>query len=288
MQVLDIDVGETIRAMDQQYGTQFEIWIRNEANIDCVVFYLRKFIVEFEDSNSGAITRAIRWIVQEWSVQKSAELLIKLFYHWGVGHPKFVSLVSELSHDWRMPLVVDLVATLVVGESSSNTAGFIQHFTSAWEPFMVIQLCRNIATRLRWNDRYCLQFLLRYATLTYPEGPTQRVVLSQIRNQFETRSCMLHHGYKTGPVDFTMTMLEVMVRDSKMYRNSHPKYATLPCVGTPSKQSNMARPLLHDTNLTIEEAHPAPRASAYLEKLSGPPSTNPNDGIILGLPIVDE
>ncbi|KAK9761203.1 hypothetical protein K7432_014061 [Basidiobolus ranarum] len=309
---VDVDVGKAIHAMDQQYGTQFETWIRNESNTDCVVFYLRKFIIEFEDNNPSAIARAVKWIVQGWSVQKLVELLIKLFYHWGVGHPKFVSLVSELSQDWRMPLVVDLVATLVVGENSCNTASFIQLFTQSWEPFMVIQLCRNIATRLRWNDRYCHQFLLRYATLTYPEGPTQRVVLNQIHNQFETRNNMLHHYYNPSkmdsgslflsPVDFTMTVLEVMVRDLKMYQSSHDKYSTLSRTKTYSRSKRIStnkctKSIAQEKELTnsqFEETPqaistpPTPRTASLLEKLSGPSSSNPNDGIILGLPMVDE
>ncbi|KAK9708096.1 hypothetical protein K7432_009829 [Basidiobolus ranarum] len=308
----EVDVGRTIRAMDEQYGTQFETWIRNENNIDCVVFYLRKFILEFEDTNPSAISRAVKWIVEGWSVHKSAELLIKLLYHWGIGHAKFVSLVSELSQNWRMPLVVDLVATLVIGETSSNASSFIHHFTQTWEPFMIIQLCRNVATRLRWNDRYCHQFLLRYASLTYPEGPTQREMLNQIQQQFETRSRMLHHFYNPSkvsssclplsPVDFTMSVLEVMVRDHKVYLSNHLKSATLSgCkVHHPNNRIESPKHLKaysHNNDLVksqyeevqeIPSNRPCPRSSSLLEKLNGPSPASPADGRNFGLHGVNE
>jgi hypothetical protein len=158
--------------MDSKFNTQFYSWIRNENNVDYISFYLRRVIVDFEQHDFLAIQRAIKWLVDGWSVPRIAELLIKLFYHWGIQNEKFAKLVSEITKSWPIvPHTVDLVVTLVIGERSSKTAKFTRYFTQDWEPSAIVDLVSRVGTRLGWTERYFKHFIIQYLNLTHQNHP---------------------------------------------------------------------------------------------------------------------
>ncbi|KAK9764358.1 hypothetical protein K7432_008202 [Basidiobolus ranarum] len=204
--------------MDSKYNTQFYSWIRNKRNIDYIAYYLQRLIGEISDTHSESIPSAIRWLVNGWPVQQIAELLIKLFYHWGIGHTKFASLVSEVTKDWSIPNVVDLVVTLVIGERASKTARFVKFLTNNWEPRAVIEVFKHLSLRLRWRERYLKHFLVQYLILCEEEHPHQRITIHQVRSRFESKKnrwCATNienaHTMFVPAVEFSIEIFETIV-----------------------------------------------------------------------------
>lgn len=186
-------VENAMKQMDVKYHTQFHSWIKNENNVDYISYYLRKVITEFEDKDFSSITRAIKWLVKGWSVQRTAELLIKLFYHWGIGNYKFAKLVSEITVDWQVQTqIVDLVVTLVIGERSSKTARFIKCISEDWNNAQkTIQLVTLVSSRLRWTERYFKHFILQYICLDNSLWEHKKALVTYIREQYNIRKCVL-------------------------------------------------------------------------------------------------
>ncbi|KAI9296206.1 hypothetical protein K502DRAFT_337323 [Neoconidiobolus thromboides FSU 785] len=188
MEDMDIDkVDQAMKSMDKKFNTQFYIWIRNENNVDYISYYLRRVIVQYEQQNFHSIYRAIRWLVNGWSVQRTAELLIKLFYHWGVGDHKFANLVKNITINWPLqPTLIDLVVTLVIGERSSKTARFIYQLTTGWSLSQKLELIHAVSTRLRWSERYFKHFLLQLACLGERSWESKRSLVNSIRQSFNS------------------------------------------------------------------------------------------------------
>ncbi|KAJ9061631.1 hypothetical protein DSO57_1018635 [Entomophthora muscae] len=184
-----------MKQMDKRFHTQFYAWIRNENNVDYISYYLRRVITEYEQQHFPAIRRAIQWLVAGWSVQRTAELLIKLFYHWGIGDVKFAGLVIQITRQWPvLPGVVDLVVTLVIGERSSKTARFLHHLTATWDTASITELVGAIAVRLRWTERYFKHFLLQFACLGERGWEEKRGLVYSIRHRFNSRRLLMQHA----------------------------------------------------------------------------------------------
>jgi len=207
-----------MKQMDKKFHTQFYSWIRNENNVDYISYYLRRVITEYEKTQFPAIKRAIQWLVDGWSVQRTAELLIKLFYHWGIGDAKFAGLVLQITRSWQVqPAMVDLVITLVIGERSSKTARFLHHLTSDWSGSKISDLVGAIALRLRWTERYCKHFLLQLACLGDQPWEKKRILVNDIRHQFSQRRLALamypstHNPPPDALVSFTLQILSTIL-----------------------------------------------------------------------------
>ncbi|ORX98696.1 hypothetical protein K493DRAFT_336046 [Basidiobolus meristosporus CBS 931.73] len=213
------EVEKTMRDMDSRYNTQFYSWIRNEQNLDYIAYYLQRLINELSDSYSESIPSAIRWLVNGWPIQQIAELLIKLFYHWGVGHTKFASLVSEVTKDWPILNIVQLTTTLVIGERANKTARFVKFLTNHWEPKAIVEVFKHLCLRLRWSERYMKHFLIQYLTLCEEEHTHQRMTVGLVRSRFESMS-LVHHlramttegsGGMLSMVEFSTELFEIIV-----------------------------------------------------------------------------
>ncbi|KAI0226460.1 hypothetical protein L0F63_001772 [Massospora cicadina] len=167
----------------------------NENNVDYISYYLRRVITGYEHRQFSRICRGIQWLVAGWSVQRTAELLIKLFYHWGIGDAKFAGLVTQITRQWPVaPDVVDLVVTLVIGERSNKAARFIYHLTATWDARQIAELVGAIGIRLRWSERYFKHFLLQFACLGSRSWEKKRGLVYAVRHRFNSRSLLLQHA----------------------------------------------------------------------------------------------
>ncbi|ORX86028.1 hypothetical protein K493DRAFT_341698 [Basidiobolus meristosporus CBS 931.73] len=199
------EVDAAMRSMDYTYNTQFYNWIHNENNVDYIAYYMRKIIADYEETNVKSVYRAIKWLVNEWSVQRTAELLVKLFYHWGIDCPKFAGLIAQVVDEWDIKQTIELVVTLVIGERSSKVAQFIKQLTISWGTLATVQLVKCIGIRLRWNERYFKHFLFHFASMHRgttsnvmppPLSPSEydhstRMIINHIRQQFQARRILL-------------------------------------------------------------------------------------------------
>ena len=175
--------------MDEKYNTQFHSWVRSEANVDFVAFYLRRILADYDMPDypdKKAVSRAIRWLTEGWTVQRIAELLIKLFYHWSLDSEKFAMLVSDLVKNWDLqPFTIDLIVTLVVGERSIKAARFVYNLTKTWDdPAGITELVSCISSRLRWTERYHRHFILHFLNTSSETIPHRRITPARIRARF--------------------------------------------------------------------------------------------------------
>ncbi|KAK9767090.1 hypothetical protein K7432_003357 [Basidiobolus ranarum] len=203
------EVDAAMRSMDFNYNTQFYSWIHNENNVDYIAYYMRKIISDYEETNLKSVYRAIKWLVDEWSVQRTAELLVKLFYHWGINSSKFAQLIAEVVDKWSIKQTIELVVTLVIGERSSKVAQFINHLTISWSTKSTVELVRSIGIRLRWNERYFKHFLFQYVSIRYDSDAgtvtsqafqssnnhNTRMAINHIRQRFQARRMILQQQH---------------------------------------------------------------------------------------------
>ncbi|ORX80751.1 hypothetical protein K493DRAFT_342514 [Basidiobolus meristosporus CBS 931.73] len=215
-----VQVDEAMKEMDNRYNTQFYSWIRNEGNVDYIAYYLQKLLYEVQETPQS-MASVIRWLVDGWSIPRIAELLIKLFYHWGIGHPRFALVVSDITQDWSSSNRIDLTVALVLGERASKAAKFLKYLTNNWEPRAIMDSVRQICLRLKWSERYLKHFLIQYMTMCEEEHAHQRMTVSKLRICFESRQNTLNHwctidttgSYETqnSLIEFSMEIFETIV-----------------------------------------------------------------------------
>jgi hypothetical protein len=175
------DVGITLSMMDTLYGTKFTEWIRDEENLNFIAT-IKKYV--FEEAlgastdvpaanNIKQVVHVLRWMTPEWSVPSISEIILKLFYHYRLNSRTFADIVAGISAEWREEAVCELVASLLIGESSQTASQFMYNFsTSSMGPGGVHRaaagvslLCAEIATCLRWSETFQRYFLFSMADL---------------------------------------------------------------------------------------------------------------------------
>ncbi|KAK9764958.1 hypothetical protein K7432_007086 [Basidiobolus ranarum] len=282
------EVERTMKDMDSKYNTQFYSWIRNERNVDYIAYYLQRLIVDVSDTPSQSIPSVIRWLVNGWSIQHTAELLIKLFYHWGIGHLGFASMVTEVTQDWSSSNVLDLVITLVIGERASKTAKFVKHLTNNWEPRAIMNTVRQLSLRLKWSERYFKHFLLQYFMMCEEEHAHQRMTVSKLRSCFESRQNTLNHwctidtenSYQTllSLIEFSMEIFETIVWEMYELRYFRKWNILCPkgksCSGEEKSSIRMRVPVNRENNglriVTNTDQYMDLRGQYVFEKLASP------------------
>ncbi|ORX77488.1 hypothetical protein K493DRAFT_363296 [Basidiobolus meristosporus CBS 931.73] len=243
------DVDAAMRFMDSNYDTQFHCWIRNEKNVSYIAYYLRKLIVDFEETNMRSVHRAIQWLVHDWSVQRTAELLVKLFYHWGIDCPRFGLLIAEVMFEWNINHTTELVTTLVIGERSSKVAQFINHLTNGWCDSAVVELVRSISTRLQWSERYFKHFILQYVAVYYSGDMMQY----QARRLFMQQHTTCLGGEPSVPglslVEFSIKILQKILSRTFVTLGTPFFYAEHLITGAPKHAHINQHPLLERLGL---------------------------------------
>ncbi|KAI3643096.1 hypothetical protein MP228_012651 [Amoeboaphelidium protococcarum] len=160
-------VDMSVKIMDLRYKTSFYGWIKSEDNVDYIGNYLKPLVYEYAEQEDGAksISRALTWLMDGWNINGVASLLIKLFYEKGLNQEIFTSVMSLylLGKEWSA--IIDIVATLLIGEQAGVVSLFIHNLTREWYVEEVKELIMCIAVKSRWTEEFVSQFLLSLCEL---------------------------------------------------------------------------------------------------------------------------
>lgn len=180
------DVDFSVRIMDLKYNTSFYEWIRNADNVDFIAHHLKRIVM---DHPTEKVSLGLRWLISDWSVSAIASLLIKIYYEHGLNDQRFTSVVSDLCNGTPWIQVIDLLATLIIGEDPSMTAKFIYAVTDTWQPATIVDLMLAVSGRSRWKNEFMESFIAHYASLNTRMPLHERVArVTDIQRKFTERA----------------------------------------------------------------------------------------------------
>lgn len=181
----DESIDLSIRIMDMKYNTTFYEWIKNPENIDYTAHHMKRIV---KDYNTQIIGRGFRWLFKDWYISSIASLLIKIYYEQGLENESFTQVVNELCRERSWAKVVDLLATLIIGEDACITATFLNQVTQEWNVTVVIDLIQAISARSRWQNNFMEEFIVHFASTRNSMAEfEQKRLVKQIRKKFEDR-----------------------------------------------------------------------------------------------------
>jgi hypothetical protein len=105
---------------------------------------------------------ALKWMTRGWSLNSISELILKLFYSYGIDSDAFVQAIHLFVAGWEKEKVVELLSVLLIGERAQGIARFIGKWMleSNWTRDTLAFLVTCLAKGLRWNMDYSRDFLL--------------------------------------------------------------------------------------------------------------------------------
>lgn len=243
-----------ILTMDDTHGTDFHGWVRDEDMVPGICECLGPLIAEYEDGPPHVISRWVTWITQEWRASSVAELLIKLFYHWGIDQQRFADLTRHVIQNRPLAsFTSELVANLVVGERARHAAAFVRRLTEPWPSSNdVTELVGEVCRRLKWEPRYFRRFVVHFAKLG--KGRRERTAAAILRKPFAAKPPPPADG---GPsesgkrrlhrteIEFCASAFEACVREAKEglhHQAEETSHERTPASETPAAGGSSSRP----------------------------------------------
>lgn len=181
------EVGECMLEMDRVYKTTFARWIQDEDNIAYFCRVKGPLINQFLKTDPDRAINALAWMSKEWSTASTSELILKLFYHIGISSQTFVDHVYNMTKAWDNERVTSVFGVILVGESASTVAQFINLWmiTSEWPRDMLALLVTSLARSLRWNVGYSRDFLIEFAQSWSSEEKSQMTLCQVVSEQLD-------------------------------------------------------------------------------------------------------
>ena len=186
-------IGKDILIMDNFSNSTMSLYFANEYNASDIATHLRPLLKNY---SLQQITNGLKYLTHSWSTQRTAELLIKLFYGHGMHNVHFISIIQGLTSDWNSNWNLDsrtqkhskhlaeLVVFIVIGESPSVMATFFHLLTSNMELCDCMALIAYVTSRLKWTVETLQQIIDHWI---------QQLLLAQfdfenLRNEFQRQS----------------------------------------------------------------------------------------------------
>jgi hypothetical protein len=159
-------VEETMSKMDELNRTSFKKWIKDEQNVHYLCITKKELILGYIEEDVESAMYALEWMIDGWSVETTAELILKLFYSHGLKSEIFCSRVYRLVYKWEMHQVFDLLSILLVGESSAVVAQFFGNWIreSLWSSERLTDLIVPLVESYKWNSEQQGLFLVSLST----------------------------------------------------------------------------------------------------------------------------
>lgn len=203
-----------MRLMDQRNKTSFFQWVRNEEHLDIIAMNLKRIVRDYEPA---IVSRGMHWLIEGWTMNGIASLLIKIYYERGLDNSMFAETVAELCAQQTMSQTTDLISTLIIGEDAQVAAKFIGMVSGLSsnanysQPIreklqlkhgkeFVVDLVDSVARKSQWSAEFLELFLGKLATITaestelLPEGSHEKLMERQIRLQAVKRAFQRYHA----------------------------------------------------------------------------------------------
>jgi hypothetical protein len=139
-----------------------------------------------------------------------AEMLLKMFLHWGVDTPRFGALlnglvrgitipedeVSKPDESWTKRQIYDLVYIILIDNSAKEAATFLRHLTTSykvtkrfngasdslekdapetksWTRHEILDLFKGVSYRRQWTESFRRELLVEFVQLTITDKQKQ-------------------------------------------------------------------------------------------------------------------
>ncbi|KAI8617556.1 hypothetical protein BC830DRAFT_1166922 [Chytriomyces sp. MP71] len=193
------DVDEAMKEMDRIHETTFKAWIQSEANIGYVCTYKRALFDRYMKEDRQTLALVLRWMSLDWSMASFAEMMLKLFYKHKVESRKFTHLLAAVAADWSPEKKAEAANVLLIGETATSTAKFVKHYLEGFKDEKmdaiqvkiatkeeILALVTTVATLLRWNDVFMMDFITEYASLLFTDPVQRAVTIVKVLQRFES------------------------------------------------------------------------------------------------------
>ena len=167
------DIDEAVQRMDKINRTSFYIWLRDQTHLDQIAMHCKRILKDFQ---SDEIALGLCWLTQDWSASRTAELLIKMFYHWGMGSDRFALIVRSLldyhynkCESSATIKADDILMTLLIGEDPHLTSRFAFLVTKGWSNTKRLEKITLLSRRMDWDLDFCQIFLQTFTTTLYSD-----------------------------------------------------------------------------------------------------------------------
>ena len=233
------EIDASVQRMDKINGTSFYSWLRDDSHLDQVAMHCKRILNDYE---SSSISLGLCWLMREWSASRSAELLIKMFYHWGMASEKFARIVSaimlHLSASGQESKADDILLTLLIGEEAKLTATFLYLVQKEWSAKKTVEKISMLASRMDWDFEFSRTFMITFTSNLYSnhhcsigDGSNDAYVAAAIKlvnrqfKNFQSSTSDANPIRKlvqpSEHLEFLGTVLKVVLDDHEKALNSH-------------------------------------------------------------------
>jgi hypothetical protein len=180
------DVERAMAQMDKINRTGFSKWIKAESNVSYLCSFKGPLILEYVQEDQESAMHALEWLIEGWSVESVAELVLKLFYSCGISSRVFSERLFALIHSWVRVEVAGLIPILLIGESITVCSSFFSHWyiVSGWDVHEMSEIVVPIAEGLNWDAKQLPEFLLGTVYLLVNDSIVRQSMMMVIKDEF--------------------------------------------------------------------------------------------------------
>lgn len=155
------DVQVAMAQMDDINKTGFTKWIKAETNVSYLCSYKGPLILEYVQQDLKSAMLALEWLIEGWSVESVAELVLKLFYSCNISSVEFAERLYLLIQSWDLVETASLIPILLIGEPVSVCSSFFSNWylISGWDVYQMAELVIPIADGMKWRAKQLEDFL---------------------------------------------------------------------------------------------------------------------------------
>jgi hypothetical protein len=205
-------LNESMDAMDKSNSTSFKDWILSEENIGYVCTFKRHLWEENWETNPCSVIIVMQFLHSKggWSSPSMAEMMLKMFLHWGVDSPRFGALLNGIvrgitlpeeeedkpDESWEKRQIYDLVYIILIDNSAKEAAKFLRHLTTKytltkgfngtsdplendapetkqWSRKQIIDLFKGVSYRRQWTESFRRELLVEFVQLVISDKQKQ-------------------------------------------------------------------------------------------------------------------
>jgi hypothetical protein len=182
------DVALAMERMDSNNKTGFSKWIKAESNVSYLCSFKGSLILEYVEEDQKSAMHALEWLIEGWSIESVAELVLKLFYSCGISSRVFSERLFALIHSWDNLEVAGLIPILLIGESISVCSSFFSHWyiVSGWGANEMAEIVVPIAEGFNWDSIQLPEFLLGTVYLLVDDSIVKQSMMMVIKDEFKS------------------------------------------------------------------------------------------------------
>ncbi|KAJ3367505.1 hypothetical protein HDU91_001365 [Kappamyces sp. JEL0680] len=209
-------VAETMKEMDRQNKTSFSSWIRSESNISYLCTFKGPMILEYIDQDPASAMFALEWIIDGWSVESVAELVLKLFYAYRISSDVFSQRLFALVHAWPNEKLAELLPIILIGESVVVVSNFFASWlrASGWDVDRMADVVVPIVASFHWNPAQMSEFLMEMVLQVVEDPIVQKSMFMVVHDEIDVAlNKMLKASKQLDVLDTFELLLQIIIEE---------------------------------------------------------------------------